>query len=103
MRHQWLSGVEVQRALAAHLRRLREQAGLSRQALAERSAVPAPTLKKFEATGQISLRQLLLLWQSLDDLGRLHRLTQADSAPGALPRTIEEVLAGTQEPAGRRR
>ena len=66
-----LDETDVQQALAAYLRKRREQAGLSRAALAKRSTVPAPTIKKFELTGQISLRQLLLLWQSLDDLQRL--------------------------------
>jgi transcriptional regulator with XRE-family HTH domain len=87
-----LDETDVQQALAAYLRKRREQAGLSRAALAERSTVPAPTIKKFELTGQISLRQLLLLWQSLDDLQRLYALTRKPAHGTALPRSIEEVL-----------
>ena len=89
-----LDDTDVQQAFATHLRGLREAAKLSRAALAERSSVPAPTIKKFELTGQISFRQLLLLWQSLDDLARLHELTQAkESRLGErLPTTIDEVL-----------
>ncbi len=87
-----LDETDVQQAFAAYLRERREQAGLSRAALAERSTVPAPTIKKFELTGQISLRQLLLLWQSLDDLQRLYALTQKPRYGSALPRSIEEVL-----------
>ena len=90
-----LGDTDVQQAFAAHLlRSLREAAKLSRAALAERSSVPAPTIKKFELTGQISFRQLLLLWQSLDDLARLHELTQAkESRLGERqPTTIDEVL-----------
>ncbi len=83
---------DVQQAFAAHLRRLRRQAKLSRQALAQRSTVPAATIKKFELSGQISLRQLLLLWQSLDDLQRLFALTQFDSNRMTAPKTIDEVL-----------
>ncbi len=79
---------DIQLALASHLRQLREQQGLSREALAKRSTVPAATLKKFELTGQISLRQLLLLWQSLDDLARIYELTQQPP----VPQTIEEVI-----------
>lgn len=75
-----LDDTDVQQAFAAHLRRLRETAKLSRDALAERSSVPAPTIKKFELTGKISFRQLLLLWQSLDDLKRLYELTQAQNS-----------------------
>ena len=89
---QLLDAVEVQQALAQHLRRRREAAKLSRDALAQRSLVPAPTIKKFELTGQISLRQLLLLWQSLDDLQRLFDLTRTEVT--TLPGSIDEVLKG---------
>ncbi|AQU84442.1 MULTISPECIES: helix-turn-helix domain-containing protein [unclassified Halomonas] len=87
-----LDDTDVQLAFATHLRSLREQAKLSRAALAERSSVPAPTIKKFELTGQISFRQLLLLWQSLDDLARLYALTQQDALSTKIPSSIDEVL-----------
>tara|TARA_R110002072_G_scaffold622_9_gene4848 strand:- start:1452 stop:1745 length:294 start_codon:yes stop_codon:yes gene_type:complete len=87
-----LDDTDVQQAFAAHLRQLREQTKLSREALAQRSSVPASTIKKFELTGQISFRQLLLLWQSLDDLKRLYELTQAPKRDSNLPTSIEEVL-----------
>lgn len=87
-----LDDTDVQQAFAAHLRHLREQAKLSRAALAQRSSVPAPTIKKFELTGQISFRQLLLLWQSLDDLARLYALTQQDAFNTKTPSSIDEVL-----------
>lgn len=52
---------------------------------------PPPPSKKFELSGQISLRQFLLLWQSLDDLQTLYALTTG--APrGTAPQTIEDVL-----------
>lgn len=87
-----LDDTDVKRAFAAHLRKQRELAKLSREALAERSTVPAPTIKKFELTGQISFRQLLLLWQSLDDLKRLYDLTLSTPDQSSVPRSIEEVL-----------
>ncbi|WP_158970913.1 helix-turn-helix transcriptional regulator [Paraglaciecola sp. L3A3] len=87
-----LDDTDVSQAFAIHLRDLRKKAKLSRQALAERSCVPASTLKKFELTGQISFRQLLLLWQSLDSLDRLYQLTQASSTRLTIPTSIEEVL-----------
>lgn len=80
---------EVQRALAAHVRRKRKHHKLSRAALAERSGVPASTIKRFELTGEISLRQLLLLWQCVDDLNRIQQLTKASPA---MPTSIDEVL-----------
>jgi transcriptional regulator with XRE-family HTH domain len=89
-----LDQTDVQNAFAAHLRRLRKAAKMSRDALAQRSTVPASTIKKFELTGQISFRQLLLLWQSLDDLKRLYDLSQVHTSRAnmPLPKTIEDVL-----------
>jgi len=89
-----LDDTDVSQAFATHLRSLRKEAKLSREKLAERSCVPASTIKKFELTGQISFRQLLLLWQSLDSLSRLFELTQSnhDNNRSALPNSIEEVL-----------
>lgn len=89
-----LDDTDVSRAYAEYLRALREQAKLSRAALAERSCVPAATIKKFELTGQISFRQLLLLWQTLDSLDRLYLLTQSNLDQTAVPTSIEEVLKG---------
>jgi len=87
-----LTEVDVQQQFAVYLRKLREKAKLSRNTLSERSTVPAPTIKKFELTGKISFRQLLLLWQSLDDLSRLYQLTQERQADNLMPTSIDEVL-----------
>ena len=87
-----LDDTDVSHAYAAYLRELRKQAKLSRAALAERSCVPAATIKKFELTGQISFRQLLLLWQTLDSLERLYQLTQPSKERAAMPTSIDEVL-----------
>ena len=87
-----LTESDVQEGLAQFLRAKRKAAKLSREALAEKSLVPASTIKKFELTGQISLRQLLLLWQSLDDLQRVYDLTQVQATLQKQPTSIEEVL-----------
>lgn len=87
-----LDDTDVSQAYANYLRNLRKQAKLSRAALATRSCVPAATIKKFELTGQISFRQLLLLWQTLDSLDRLYQLTQSSRGLGTVPNSIEEVL-----------
>src|SRR5699024_9697587 len=89
MKLQLFDAHEVQQNLALYLRARREATKLSRSALAKRSLVPASTIKKFELTGKISLRQFLLLWQSLDDLARLHQLTQPEPK---MPTSIEDVL-----------
>ena len=92
MRFSLLDDTDVSQAYADYLRGLRKQANLSRAALAERSCVPAATIKKFELTGQISFRQLLLLWQTLDSLDRLYQLTQSSSDHAVVPTSIEDVL-----------
>ncbi len=84
-----ITATDVQGRLARLLRARRREHRLSRRVLAERSTVPASTIKRFETTGRISLRQFLLLWQCLDDLGRVAAL---GDAPEVAPRTIEEVL-----------
>lgn len=84
-----LSVADLQDAFARHLRHQRQQLKLSRQALSIKSSVPAATIKKFELTGQISLRQLLLLWQSVDRLERLEAICHAPTTP---PKSIDEVL-----------
>ena len=85
-----LSSADVQQSLCDWLKLQRKALKLSRQSLAERSTVPAPTIKKFETTGQISLRQFVLLWQSVDDLSRLQGLTRSEVK---MPTSIKEVLA----------
>lgn len=84
-----LSAADTQSALCQWLKGQRKTLKLSRKALAQRSTVPAPTIKKFETTGQISLRQFLLLWQSVDDISRLHSLTLPLTKE---PNSIDEVL-----------
>lgn len=87
-----LTDVDVRRNLAEYLRKRRKALGLSREALSGRSTVSASTLKKFETTGQISLRQFLLLWESLDSLERINALTREPAAGARVPASIEEVL-----------
>ena len=82
---------DIQQQLANAVQRKRKQMKLSRNALAERSTVPASTIKKFETTAQISLRQFILLWQCVDSLEGLAALTKE---PQSKPTTIDEVVKG---------
>ena len=82
---------DIQQQLANAVQRKRKQMKLSRNALAERSTVPASTIKKFETTAQISLRQFILLWQCVDSLESLAALTKE---PQSKPTTIDEVVKG---------
>ncbi len=81
---------DVQAKLAQYIKQQRKLHKYSRKALAKRSGVPASTLKKFENTTQISLRQFLLLWQSVDHLDKLVLLTKDN---GIKPKSIDEVLS----------
>jgi transcriptional regulator with XRE-family HTH domain len=86
-----LTSNDVQQQLVQAVQHKRKQLKLSRQALSERSTVPASTIKKFETTSQISLRQFILLWQCVDSLESLAALTkQSDNKP----QSIDEVLKG---------
>lgn len=87
-----LSASEVQDSLCEWLILQRKSSKLSREKLAQRSTVPASTIKKFETTGQISLRQFLLLWQSVDDLKRLNNLSKPEQQTNKIPLSIDEVL-----------
>lgn len=89
MRLSLITASDVQHDLAMAVRRRRREMKLSRNTLAERSGVPAPTIKRFETTGQISLRQFLLLWQSVD---RLERVAALAAPQPSTPQSIEEVL-----------
>jgi len=84
-----LSADDTQQQLAQAVLHKRKIMKLSRNALAERSTVPASTIKKFETTAQISLRQFILLWQSVDSL---ENLVAVIKQPENKPRSIDEVL-----------
>lgn len=85
-----LSVSEVQSGLTEWMQVRRKALKLSRRALSELSTVPAPTIRHFEMTGQISLGKFLLLWQCLDQLQRIADLTKPQPDE---PSSIEEVLA----------
>ena len=83
------SANDIQQLLAQTVRKKRKQLKLSRNALATKSTVPASTIKKFETTAQISLRQFILLWQCVDSLENLLALSKE---PDYQPGSIDDVL-----------
>jgi len=86
---------DTQQALAASFKKKRKQQKLSRLVAAELSTVPAPTIKRFETTGQISLRQFLLLWSCVDDIEAIYALSKNDTQQRIhKPQSIEEVING---------
>lgn len=58
---------DLQDALRGFLLERRKLLKKSRRSLAEQSKVPAPTIRRFEETGEISFRQFCILWCTLSD------------------------------------
>ncbi len=74
-----LSATDIQHQLAADVKRSRlEVKGWKRDTLAEKSGVSASTIKRFENSGEVSLRQLLMLVHALGLLDRFDQLLQND-------------------------
>ena len=82
---------EVQQSLADALRHTRRQRKHGRKEAAKRSGVPAPTIRRFEATGEISLRQFLMLCEVYGDL---ETIEAALSPPVAS--TMDELIANSR-------
>ena len=64
--------IETATILADRFKKLRLQTGYKRSTLAKRSGVTESSLKRFESSGQISLKNLLRLAQSI---GRLEEFS----------------------------
>ena len=79
---------DLARQLGERARARRLAANLTRKTLAERSGVPAPTIRKFEVTGIVSLVGLLQLAEALDCLDDFSRLFPPRAAV-----TIDEFVA----------
>ena len=73
---------DTQLDLKEHIKQLRKAQKLSVEALSY------GTVRKFERTGNISLRQFLMLIEALDELNQFRQFLQQEKAP----KTIDEVL-----------
>lgn len=80
---------DVQLELKDFIKQRRKQQKLSVEALAECSGVPYSTIRKFENTGNISLRQFLML---LESVGSLHDIQKLTKQTNQEPMSIDEVL-----------
>jgi transcriptional regulator with XRE-family HTH domain len=81
-----ISSTELMQQLAERLKARRLEKGLSRQALAELSGVPAPTIARFEQQHAISMRQYIDLAIALGYADQLQVLMQE-----AIYKTMEEL------------
>lgn len=80
---------DVQLELKNFIKRQRKQQKMTVEILSSRSGVPYSTIRKFERTGNISLRQFLMLMEAIGELSSLHELTKERQRE---PTTIAEVL-----------
>ena len=82
-----LSPSDLSDELAKSLKDKRKWLKHSREKASELSGVPVPTLRRFEDTGEISLRQLLMLCQVYGDPSVFKSVFAIPKA-----RTIDELL-----------
>lgn len=89
-----LTPAEMERLLAGRLKNLRLQAGYKRTTLANRSGVTVSSLKRFETTGQVSLKNLLRLAHALERLPEFSELllpSQATSLAELRARAVKKL------------
>lgn len=82
---------EVQQRLAQVVKRTRRSLKHSRRKASNRTGIPDATIRRFEDTGEISLRQFLVLWDSYGELGDLDQLTRENL------RSLDEVDINPKE------
>jgi transcriptional regulator with XRE-family HTH domain len=75
-----LTPVESQRLLAERFKTLRLTAGFKRSTMAKRSGVTESSLKRFENSGEISLKNLLLLSHAIGRLQEFEDIFQPSAA-----------------------
>lgn len=78
---------EVDREIAGRIRRLRKRRNLSQKRLSEKSGVSLGSVKRFEQSGEISLRSLTKIAMALRVDGELR-----DLFADVPPESIEEIL-----------
>ncbi len=90
----------MQSAIASKARDIRLKLNLSQQTLAERSGVSYGSLKKFEQTGEISLKSLLKLAVVLDCMD--HFKTLFAPAPAIAALSLDELIENETRKRGRK-
>ena len=75
---------DIQIELKDFVRDLRKSQKLSIDALEKKSGVPNSTIRKFESTGNISLRQFLMIYSVVGKLSDIQQLTQTAAVPNSI-------------------
>ena len=88
---------DVQHTLSEHFKRARLDKAHSRTKAAELSGVPSATIRKFETSGQISLRQFLMLCHVYGDIAQLNGVFTIP-----IPQTMDQLLSQEKQPMRQR-
>jgi len=81
------SPAEIRLDLAEQARLKRKWMGHSRAEASKLTGIPAPTLRKFENTGEISLRQFMMLVHVYGDLSSFDKIF-----PQAIAKSMDELI-----------
>jgi transcriptional regulator with XRE-family HTH domain len=86
-----LSPFDVQLALSQFVKTTRKSQGYSVKAFCEKTGVPDSTIRQFEKTGEISLRQFLMIYSEVGKLTDIQQLTQKSHIPNSLDEVINNA------------
>jgi ribosome-binding protein aMBF1 (putative translation factor) len=86
-----VSPFDVQLELSQFVKKNRKNKGISVKSLSKKSGVPDSTIRKFEKTGEISLRQFLILYGEIGKLSDIQKLTQRANTPSSLDEVINHA------------
>ena len=90
---------EAQNVLSKNLRGRRLALGLTQAELSKRSGVALATLRKFEQTGAVSVKNLFKL---MGVVGGLQEIIEASAPTKSEFTSIDDVLSGTSKPPRKR-
>ena len=83
---------DLQEKIRVFLLSRRKALKKSRRALSEQTGVPAPTIRRFEQTGEISLKQFTVLWWALSDEAGLIDFINSLGKVKKMPKSFEELI-----------
>jgi hypothetical protein len=83
----FLTASEIQKSVSKKAKDRRKWLKYSREKASEVSGVPESTIRKFESTGEISFRQLLMLLQAYGDISVMN-----DAFENPPAQTMDELI-----------
>jgi transcriptional regulator with XRE-family HTH domain len=86
-----LSPFDLQLELSQFVKTTRKSQGYSVKAFSEKTGVPDSTIRQFEKTGEISLRQFLMIYSEVGKLTDIKQLTQKAQMPSSLDEVINHA------------